>query len=88
MRNVVIFDDQSCIESVWQGSFIFKYSILDGIWCGVDWPAFESLAATRYILNIFLTLSVLQKSSRGNERNNWDFIKHVLFVYILLLLIQ
>jgi hypothetical protein len=82
MRNIVIFDDQSCIESVWQGSFIFKYSILDRIWGGIDWPAFECLAATSYILNIFLTLGVLQKSGRRDDCNNGDFIKHVLFVYI------
>ena len=88
MRNVVIFDDQGCIESVWQGSFIFKYSILDGVWAGIDWPTLESLAATRHILNIFLTLGVLQKSSRGDDCNNGDFIKHVLFVYILLFLLQ
>ena len=88
MRNVVIFDDQRCIECICQGHFIFKYSILDGVRAGIDRAALERLGTTSNILYIFLTFRVLQKPCRGNNCNNGDFIKHVFSVYILLLLLQ
>lgn len=77
VRDVVIFHNQSGIEVIWQGVFILEYSILDWVWTGIDWSTLERLGATRNILNVFLTLGVLQKPSGGNNCDESAFLKHV-----------